>query len=743
MHSNVTRAALWRLVSRAPLIITQAPNSHGPPSCQFYLARIPKNQSRSIFSFFKKVVPSIQATEFRPGFSLMLKLHQRLRIGARTPGPAELAQAFGDFFRWHLKQVYALEDSEVNHVIATYNHLRESYKEEKEFGLSDEVLRLALEKMFMVPDDASRHEAHLQFAELLFEELLQRRGRASDEEKPEVLGNKDMTGFIRILSQCGHPRRARSLIEENWRTMKAHNDPCALWLWVIEGFAKERATDEILNTIDIMQNYGLVFKPRVHQCIVSYYAQRHDVEFTKKWYEHPIADGEPPTKKTIRSVLRLCIEQDELQWGDRIFKSMVENSLKTLGDWSIVFQWALAQGKSIDEIERMMNVMVRRSGEKEVALKPDSKIINGLIRTAMIKNDAYLAERCVTLGYRWGVTPDALTYLYQLEYRINVGDLDGAQTAYQQLQQQDMEEPQNSAAVPKLASVLNKLVRARCAQRRPDFEAVMRLVEDMKIQMATFETETVCALARIHLQRAGWQDLIDLINTHVLPHGLKQRASVRDVLVDFCLSTPQTLSRTWETYNILRHLFPELDVHTRTKFMNVFFERGRSDMACHVFGHMRQQDVRNARPTIDTYVACFEGIGRAGDKESLEMVHNMLKLDHQIDPNTYLYSGLMLAFIGCGEPDLGLQFWEEIVKSREGPTYRSIEIALRACREGPDCDQEAREIWKRLKRYKVELSKEICVGYIGALASNVHFDECVRLIQEFERVPGYPTDALM
>lgn len=673
----------------------------------------------------------------------MSELHQRLRQGARTPAPAELARAFGDFFRWHLKQTYALEDTEVGYVMGTYNHLRESYKEDRNFGLADEVLRLALEKMVIVPDDESRHDAHVQLAELLFGELLQRQGGASDGQKLEVLGDKDMTGFIQILSQCGHPRRARSLIAENWHVMKAHDDPYALWLWVIEGFAKERATEEILNSIEIMQKHGLVFKRRVHQCITSFYAQRHDVEMTKKWYEHPIADGEPPTKKTVRSVLRLCIEQNELQWGDPIFKSMVENGLKTLGDWNIAFQWALVQGKSVDEIERMMNVMVRRSGGKEVGLKPDSKTINGLIRTAIIKNDAYLAERCVALGYRWGVTPDALTYLYQLEYRVNVGDLDGAQSAYQQLRQEDFEELKNHAVVPKLAPVLSKLVCARCAQPRPDFEAIMRLVADMKTQKAVFETETVCALARLHLQRARSEDLIDLINTHVVPHGLKQQAAVRDVLIEFSLHQPQMISRIWDTYNILRQLFPELDVHTRTKFMNEFFERGRSDMACRVFGHMRQQDVGNARPTIDTYVACFEGIGQAEDRESLEMVHNMLKLDHQIDPNTKLYNGLMLAFLGCGEPGRSLQFWADIVDSREGPTYRSIEIALRACRESQSGERSARKIWDRLRKYKIDVSKEICAAYVGALAGQALFDECVKVIQEFEKAPGYPPDALM
>ncbi len=740
MHSNLAHAASRRLLFRAPTSTVKFSRRHVTPN---HVARLPKIQSRSLFGFFGASKKKPQHADSRPGFPLMLELHHRLGKGRRPPAPAELAQAFEDFFRWHANQTNPLEDVEASHLIVTFNHLRESYKEKKGFGLSDEVLRLALDNLTLVPVDQLRHAAHVKLAELLYEELLQRQEKAPDAEKPEVLGEKDVANFIKILSRCGNASRARSLIEGRWSAREDHGDPYVLWLEVIEGFARQRATEEILTTIDTMQRFGLSFNSRVHQWIASYYAHRHDFELTKKWYKHPIAGGELPTRRTDRFVLRLCIMQNELEWGDPIFKSMIERGPQTLGDWGLVFQWALAQGKGVDEIERMMKVMVRRNEEKEISINPDSGIINGLIRTAILKNDAYTAERCVALGQRWGVTPDALTYLYQLEYRIKVGDLDGARSSYLQLREQDWEDPRNNGAVRKLGPVLNQLLCALCAKPRLDFEAVMRLVEDMKDQRVTFEVEAICALSRVHLQRGGTQDVVDLLNTHVLPYGWKKRAAVRDVLVSFCLDQPQTIARLWDTYTILRQLFPEVDVDTRTKFMIKFFERGRSDMACHVFGHMRRQDPGIMRPTVDTYVACFEGIGKAKDKESLEMVHNMLKLDTQIEPNTKLYNSLMLAFTGCGEARRGLNIWVDIVDSREGPSYRSIEIALRACEEAPFGDRNARGIWARLKEYNVKITKEIFAAYIGALAGNAQFEECVKLIEEFEKVPGYAPDAFL
>lgn len=742
MRFNSFRITFGRRVCRATSLPIHSSSNHGPPCFHHHFARLPKIQSRSLFGLFGASQKKTGPAETRPGFSIMLELHQRLGQRARPPAPAELAQAFGDFFRWRLNQTHALEDVEVKHVMATYKYLRKLCKEDAGSGLSDDVLRLALENMVITPEDISNQAAHVQLAGLLFEELSQRREKASEEQESGLLRDKDEANYIKVLSRCGNPHRARTLLEETWAAGKTHGR-YGLWLEVIKGFARQRATDEILSTLNCMQNFGLPFKPREHEFITEYYAQRHDFELTKKWYEHPIAGNELPTMRTNRLVLRLCIIQNELEWGDRIFKSMVGSGPKTLGDWGIVFQWALAQGKSVDEIERMMKVMVRRNEEKEVSLNPDSGIINGLIRTAISKNDAYTAERCVALGQRWGVTPDALTFLYQLEYRIQAGDLDGAQSSYSQLRAQDMEEPNNHTASRKLGAVLNKFICALCTQSRPDFEAVMRLVEDMKEDKARFEVETVCALSRIHLQHGGMEDLVDLLNTHVLSYGLQQRASVRDVLVNFCLDPSKSILRVWDTYNILRRIFPEVDIDTRTKLMNNFFERGRSDMACHVFGHMRQQDTGALRPKVDTYVACFEGIGIAGDGESLEMVYNMLKLDTQIEPDTKLNSSLILAFTGCGEARRGLEFWANIVHSREGPTYRSIQIALRACEEAPFGERDAREIWDRLKRYEVEVTKEIFTAYIGALAGQGQYTECVELIEEFKKVPGYPPDTLM
>lgn len=271
----------------------------------------------------------------------------------------------------------------------------------------------------------------------------------------------------------------------------------------------------------------------------------------------------------------------------------------------------------------------------------------------------------------------------------------------------------------------------------------MELVRDLDERQAHLSPETVSALALIHLQRGELHELVDLLNTHVYRFSVEQRAVVCKVFVEYCLDSSVLTAKVWDAYNILRRTFAELDVDRRTKIMLQFFERGRSDMATHVFGHMRHLDMPDMRPTIETYVLCFEGIAKAADSESLVLVHNMLKLDNTVELDTRLYNALMLAYMGIGDPRQSLLFWDDIIHSREGPTYNSIQIALRACEEAPFGERQARDIWSRLKRFEILVTREIYAAYVGALAGQSLFDECVGLINNAEKEAGYTPDVLL
>ena len=659
-----------------------------------------------------------------------------LAMKARPPAAPMVAQAFKDFFRArHTSHPpIALEEIQARHALLTFKHLQEVYSADEEIGLSIGDMHMALRALIYMPR-GHRYEPHKVLAQLLFEEIRKRREVNLVEESTESFVKMTLLPFIQILSQFGEAGTARGLVEEYWYSDLEQQERRLPWVHVLQGFASEQNEEELLRTLEIMQAYNLPFDARTHQTITVYYAQKNNMALTKKWYTHSIIDDGVPTFHTNASVLKLCIRQKEFEWGGSIFKSILHKDpdKKT---WNVVFLWAAAKGKGVDEIERMMEVMVRRSKERGTIIGPAIEDINSLIELANTHNDPYTAERYVALAQKWSIPLDATTYLLQLDYRIKTGDIDGARAAYTQLQAQEVAENRD-------ASLINRLIVAMCNSKNQDLEAIMGLVEDLSERKVRFEPDTVSALCLLHLQREELHDVIDLLQTHAFHYGIDQRASVRDVFVDFCLDRANSTSRAWETYSILQEIFAETGNETRIKLMNEFFARRRSDMACHVFGHMRQQPIKEARPDIDAYIACLKGIAKASDSDSLGTVHNMLKLDSEIEPNTRLYNALMLAYMACDMPSRSLEFWDDIDYSREGPTYNSIRIALRACEAEPFGERRARDIWGRLKRFEIEVTREIYAAYVGALAVRASLSEMVQLIDEMEAEIGCQPDALM
>ena len=675
----------------------------------------------------------------------MMDLSHSLSAKVRAPPPEILAQAFVDFFRSKERAHLRLEDIQAQYALETFRHLKETYTEVPNFGITGEELRRALKMLrFMFgAEKIDPHKAHNDLARALFEELKTRRENRADDPEPPVPFYEDLLPFIQAMARCNDSLYARDLVEEYWETSlkPGVSSPSqrilSLWGRILRGLIREDRIEELPKTIEIMQKYNIPFDPEIHEVVTVFYAAaKADMEMTKKWYQYPIADERAPTVHTGATVLKLCINQNELDWGDQIFKSLAQRTPEEKAPWDVILQWAAAKGRSVDEIENMMNVMIRRQEENRLKWSFDIETINGLVELANSRNDPYTAERYVTLGQKWGFWPNARTYLLQLEYRIKVRDLGGARTAYAHLQ---AEESVNSEDLP----LINKLVVALCEEKSPNYDAIMGLVEDLGERKARFEPETVAALSLLHLKRGELDDLVDLLNTHAFHYGLDQRSKISQVLFSHIVNHTTPVSRAWQTYNILQETFSEIDLSTQTSLMEQFFTRDRSDMATHIFCNMRKQQVKSLRPTISTYVACLSGIAKAGDTESLETVHNMMNVDAKIEPDTQLYNALMLAYTSCGKPLTAQGFWEDIVHSREGPSYASIQIALMACEKSPFGERAARDIWARLKKFEIEPTREIYAAYVGSLAGQNQFGECVKLINDAEKEVGYKPDALL
>ncbi|KAL8733445.1 MAG: hypothetical protein Q9166_002071 [cf. Caloplaca sp. 2 TL-2023] len=665
----------------------------------------------------------------------MLQLNQALAKHERPLPRATLIQAFTSFvLHTQENDRLAVEDSQIGLLLTTFRYLQDTQAEDGELGLSVGEM---VNTMGLLTGTGIRRATEttntLSLARALFEEVNRKENMAGE------YWHQGLNTLIDILASKKQPEEARNMLVEHWKENPSSIDQ-KQWTNVLLGYAKVDDQEQMMRTIEMIEGHGVPLDSQAQQYIVEFYASNKNVEMTKKWYEYGVAKGLQPTQRTARRVLGVCIYNNELEWGEPILRSLVDSESSTVKDskayWKLVLQWAAAKGKSVEELDRLLNVMVQKGREQGLDIQPDIGMINSLISFAAFKNDAYTAERYLTLGRKWGLQPDSKTLLLQLDYRVSSGDLDGAKAAYDELKGRELEMDAD-------LKFINKLIVALCNQKPMKYNTTMELVDDLNERKARLSPETVTALALVHLHRGELHDLIDLLNSHVYRFEASKRLAICHDLIQFCFDRSTLTAKSWDAYNTIRQTFREMDLETRTKLMFEFFERGRSDMATHVFGHIRHLDMPDIKPTIETYVLVFEGIAKAADAESLALVHNMLKLDANIEPDTRLYNALMLAYLGCGNPSQALFFWDDIIHSREGPTYSSIQIVLRACEEAPFGERQARDIWSRLRRFDIRVTREIYAAYVGALAGQSLFDECVQLINNAEKEAGLTPDVLM
>lgn len=737
MRSTLTRAVFRRLLLDEGFVFKCTNRStiplryrHGPSM----VLRAP--MQRSIFGFAPKAAKEVKQVDLDPGLSKMLDLSQMERIRARPPAAADLLKAFNEFFAYKLNTKEAVNNLQALHALRTFRYLRDGGDAVEGNRLRLPDLEAARDAMMKIPP-YDKH-THVEFARELYAELTRLRRM----ENPNLdFHAYDLKNYVVVLTLTGHSMEGRDLTEQFCKRELGPNRSRAssrnkLWYSVLKGFATEKNEAQLLDAAIAAEAQGVPYTTLFQEIMTTFYASKNDLDGTKRWYGKEIAekDQSMPTAKTLTEILHLCLRTGQLEWGNSIFLSILE-SHPDKATWDVIFQWAAGSlGKGVEDVERMMEVMIRHNPDN-YDVRPDVETINGLVEIAISRKDPYTAERYLALGLKTGILPNAKTFTMQMDYRIDARDLTGAQAAYEALQMEDIS---NREDLP----VINKYVRALCSVPSPNYDKITSIVADLDQRKARLDPDTVSALSILYLNRDEIQDVFNILQSHTFHYDLAERARTRDAFFDYCMNRANSMRRVWDAYTIIRQIFAETDREMRTELMNEFFSRKRCDMACHVFGHMRQDDRENWRPTLDIYVQCFEGIAKCADMEHLDMVHNMMKMDSSIEPCTRLYNALMLAYTACDEPYRALDFWTDITNSIEGPTYSSLEIVFRACEAKPYGDKPAKEIWDKMKRMEIDVTPNVFTAYVGALAAQALTEEVEILIEGMEADVGYGPDVL-
>lgn len=744
------------------------------------------------FNFFQRNERAEKEADMDPGLEKMMELAKRERMRARMPPLEEVSHALNVFFRAKSKKRSGpITDNQARLVVQSLQYVLaesarlQSHEAQRPMSATEEqpesvpgvgppglpslpTLQYAVNAMRNLPDklDAS----HTQLAKLLYD-------RASTFEGQLVIKRSLSRRYVKTLAMTGDSFEARRHIEQfegdprNSTKIVGTSSPTNsdlvevpaveddidnvdtsmigvdhkhvpletifAWIEILGGFAREGNEAEVQRTLSAIRERGIDLRIRwIPLVMIKFCISRNDLPQVRRWWENyrqtllqlpPSSSRATETADTLTSILTWCLERGEVEFGQEIVKDiMTPNPPKAI--WDAVFVWAAGTGKGVDEINRMIGVMEKSNeaiSDKSKWRLADIRTINALVEFAVKRKDPYMAERFIMLGKSRDIQPDAWTYVLQMQYRLSINDVDGALVAYKSLQSSENSSNEDLPTV-------NKLIVALCKKQNYDFDTIMNVAADLSDRRVTFEAETVSALSLLHLNRDEHKDVLDLLNTHAYHYSTAGRNLIRDAILANSLDPKTSIARAWNGYLIIYDLFDETPRQQRTELMETFIARERSDMGVRIFQQMRAHSRADTMPTLDTYTAAFLALAKLRDLDALDIIHNQLKLDYNVLPTTYVRNTLMLAYTACGDPESGLRFWSAIVASKEGPSYNSIHIALRACEKSAFGDLKAREVWSLLRRRGVELDHALWCSFLAALVGNGNVDQSFDAIEAAE-----------
>lgn len=742
MRSQLTRHVLRRLlVHQAALRPCPLQSPPRPSASRCTLGRRPlrvSQQRRTFLNFFQKAPRTLKAPDVEPGYEVLLQYGSHEMENLRPPPREELLKGFREFFKYKRFNGRPVNSFQIQAAQKVFQYLSIPSTSEKGGDLSIADLRTARDTLLLLPpkDDPA---IALGFSKALYHEIRKQITAPARKPSPaeknlstEALRVFDMIPLVRTLAQHGQAIQARDMILEQWPQLSRASDidmgrTKGLWTPVLRGLAREGREEDMLAFIENMRTEaGISYTQSVHEVVTRFYAQRDDVARMMAAFTQPIEPKDPPRQITYSDALRCAIRNNENEWAMSVYQDMA-NSIESLSNpthveqaVTLLYQFAvLLMGKGPEYLERMLKLQ-----SEKYKLDPNMKIMNAVIEAAIERGDAYLAERLAALVPKLGLEPDRQFYSQQIDYRIAADDLDGAFTAYRSLQNFKSDRDDWPA--------LNRLIRALCMASSPKHESILEITSFLEEQHVTLEPDTVVSICMAFLKNDEQYEVIDTLSLHTIHLNLEDRQKVCQAFVDYCLDKSNSTARVWDAYALIRQFFPDVKLESRVLIMDGFYDRRRADMACHVFGHMRQHSNKIFRPTAETYIRCLEGLGRCPDAESLKMVHNMLKMDTRIRLTTRVYNALMIAYTACDDVSRALDYWKEISRSQEGPSYQSLEIVFRAYEFSPFGVEAAQSLWDKVGKMEIEIPANVYTAYAGALGAHSQLEQAKELLENME-----------
>lgn len=688
-----------------------------------------RHPSRRTFinNLLKKPPREVQNAGFEPGFGTFVEFRAHSIEGLKLPEREELVSAFRAFFDYKLNHRKPMNPTQAFCARLVLEHLQLDRTHEPALTTKDLANALTV---LNIPLRKEKTGNLAKFASAVYDEIRRAKfpsGKASNNERYTELCSEEMERYISVLTRHGASGDAARVLSDykdltSRFNLSRPNQFSTLHMLVLRGFTRERNT-AVKKYAEDLEAAGFAYYPELHEIMTIFYAGLGEDEEKelRRWFEKPVAGGKMARPEAYMALVKFSAKaESQPEWVKRSLQELCDTNPPKAW-WDVVLKWAVYQGKDIGQIKHMINVIAELNAKDE-SVRADIFTINGLIGAAIENKNALLVERINALASEMGLRPTARTYSLLLQARIAGQDASGAASAFEDVVHSGPLYPGSDTI-----DILNQYIRYLCSGTT-EFKRIVEVLSLVERQGGELDPETVVAACLNFLKNDKSLEVIDTLGLHLKQFSMEDRQVVQEDLRKYCLDKQVSTARAWDCYNLLRQFFPEISRAERVQLMQGLFDRKRADMATQIFGHMRAHPDDDIRPDLEAYVACLEGLGAYPDLESLQMVHNMFKMDTKIQPNTKLFNAFMIAYTGCGEPRKAFDFWLQIANSSEGPTYASLGLVFRTCQSLPYGYEKAKAIWDKMNRLEVDVPLDVYDAFTLMMAGQGQLDDVKNLL---------------
>ncbi|RPA79670.1 hypothetical protein BJ508DRAFT_415821 [Ascobolus immersus RN42] len=453
--------------------------------------------------------------------------------------------------------------------------------------------------------------------------------------------------------------------------------------------------------------------PKIAQEVIGFYAGvLKDLAKTKEKVAEYRSKGVPLTTKAYVECIRVAVGGGDLAWGKKLVQELLDSEAgMTREGWDCVLQSSVDLGAGVEEIDAYLDEMQKKA-DTIGGPAPDINTVNGIVQHFVDIKQPFFAERFIALSQtKWKFEPNQETLSAKIRYRLEAGDLQGANAAYNEVKSRYQITKEESGAEA-LA-----LLRTFC-DKRFDSKAIATLFEDIKDFKIPLDTETISALTMHYVRQEMLEEAIELLRVNSTRLTISQRAALSKLLTAHVISKETSVEAGWAIYNALFQIFPELSSDNRIRIMDEYFSRGRSDMGFSVFDHLHNSPI--VGPASSTaFKHCLNGLRESGDDANLKKVYTYFKLS-PLEFDTALLNSLMAAFANSSEPEIAIQlFWNKRKIVKGGCNSDTYLIALQATLPiSAGGTIEAGKIWRELVSHAlrsedITITKRHLLTFIG------------------------------